>query len=52
MRTFCALLVLFLLSITPLVAQTKTDKDRNELVGPVKSVEAYLISSTRRITEL
>jgi hypothetical protein len=44
MRKFCALLVLFLLWITPIVAQTKTDKDRNELVGPVKSVEAYLIS--------
>src|SRR5215216_259031 len=41
MRKFCALLVLCLLSITPIVAQTKTDKDRDELVGPVKSVEAY-----------
>jgi len=43
MRRFCALLVLCLLWITPLLSQTKTDKDRDGLVGPVKRVEAYLI---------
>ena len=43
MRKFCALLVLSLLSVTPTVSQTKTDKDRDGLLGPVKKVEAYLI---------
>jgi hypothetical protein len=52
MRKFCALLVLFLLSITPIVAQTKTDKDRDELVGPVKSVEAYLIGFQKKDNEI
>jgi len=48
MRKFCVLLVLCLLWITPIVAQTKTDKDRDGLVGPVKSVEAYLIDFVRK----
>ncbi len=48
MRKFCALLILCLLWITPIVSQTKTDKDRDQLVGPVKSVEAYLIDFVRK----
>ena len=40
---FCALLGLCLLSLTPVVSQTKTDKDRDRLLGPVKSVEAHII---------
>jgi hypothetical protein len=47
-RKFCALLVLVLLWTTPIVSQTKTDKDRDELVGPVKRVEAYLIDFVRK----
>ena len=43
MTKSCALLVLCLLWITPAVSQTKTDKDRDNLAGPVKRVEAYLI---------
>jgi YD repeat-containing protein len=43
MRRFCALLVLCLFWITPVLSQTKTDKDRDGLVGPVNRVEAYLI---------
>ena len=43
MTKSCALLVLCLLWITPAVSQTKTDKDRENLAGPVKRVEAYLI---------
>lgn len=46
MKSFCALLVLCLLSITP-VSQTKTDKERDGLVGPVKTVEASLINFVR-----
>lgn len=42
MRKFCGLL-LCLLCVSPIASQTKTDKDRNDLVGPVKRVEAYLI---------
>jgi len=48
MKHFCTLLVLCLLWITPIVAQTKTDKDRDELVGPVKSVEAYLVNFVKK----
>jgi len=48
MRIFYALLVLCLLWVTPILSQTKTDKDRDELVGPVKSVEAYLIGFVRK----
>lgn len=47
MRKSCALLV-SLLWITPIVAQTKTDKDRDELTGPVKCVEAYLIDFVKK----
>jgi hypothetical protein len=43
MRKLCALLLLCLLCVTPIASQTKTDKDRDDLVGPVKRVEAYLI---------
>ena len=43
MRKFCGLLVLCLLWITPIASQTKTDKERDDLVGPVKRVDAYLI---------
>jgi hypothetical protein len=43
MRLVFSSLILCLLWITPIVSQTKTDRDRAELVGPVKSVEAYLI---------
>jgi hypothetical protein len=32
-----------LLLLSPVVSQTKTDRDRADLVGPVKSVEAYLV---------
>lgn len=42
MRKLCALLVLCLLCVTPIASQTKPDKDRDDLVGPVKRVEAYL----------
>ncbi len=45
---FCALLVLYLFWITPIVSQTKIDKDRDELVGPVKRVEAYLIDFVKK----
>jgi YD repeat-containing protein len=48
MKKFCALLVLCLLWITPIVSQTKTDKDRDQLVGPVKSVKAYFIEFIRK----
>lgn len=48
MRTFCALLVSCLLWITPVVSKTETDKDRDGLVGPVKSVKAYLIDFVRK----
>ena len=48
MRRFCGLLVLCLLSITPVVSQTKTDKDRDGLFGPVKSVEAFLVDFVSR----
>ncbi|PYS74368.1 MAG: hypothetical protein DMF69_01925 [Acidobacteria bacterium] len=43
MRVIFSLLILCSLWITPLLAQTKTDRDRAELVGPVKKVEAYLV---------
>ena len=43
MRVVFSLLILCLLWITPIASQTKTDRDRAELVGPVKSVEAYLV---------
>ena len=42
MKSFCSL-VLCLLWITPLASQTKTDKERDDLVGPVKRVEVFLI---------
>ena len=48
MRKFCALFVLGLLCITPIASQTKTDKDRDQLVGPVKSVEAYLVEFVKK----
>ena len=47
MRKLCALLVLCLLSTTPIFSQTKTDKDRDGLVGAVKSVKAHLIEFVR-----
>ena len=47
-KSLFALLVLCLLSITPVVSQTKTDKDREQLVGPVKSVESFLIEFVRK----
>lgn len=43
MKVVFSSLILCLVWITPVGAQTKTDRDRAELVGPVKSVEAYLI---------
>ena len=43
MKRFCGLLLLCLLWITPIASQTKTDKERDDLVGPVKRVEVYLI---------
>lgn len=43
MKKFCGLLLLCLLWITPIASQTKTDKERDDLVGPVKRVETYLI---------
>ena len=43
MRKFCVAVVLCLLLITPVASQTKIDKERDDLVGPVKRVEAYLI---------
>lgn len=43
MRVLLSSLILCLLWITPIVSQTKTDRDRADLAGPVKSVEAYLI---------
>ena len=48
MRKCCALLVLCLLWTAPIVSQTKTDKERDELVGPVKSVEAFLIDFVKK----
>ena len=47
MRKFYVSLVLCLLWITPIVSQIKTDKDRDQLVGQVKSVKAYLIEFVR-----
>ena len=43
MRVVFSLLILCLLWNTPILSQTKTDRDRAELVGPVKKVEAYLV---------
>lgn len=43
MKRFCGLLLLCLLWINPIASQTKTDKERDDLVGPVKRVEVYLI---------
>ena len=43
MRVVFSLLILCSLWITPVLSQTKTDRDRAELVGPVKRVEAYLV---------
>ena len=43
MRKPFSSLILCLLWLTPIAAQPKTDAGRAELVGPVKSVEAYLI---------
>ena len=48
MRKCCALLVLYLLWIAPIVSQTKSDKERDELVGPVKSVDGYLIDFVKK----
>jgi hypothetical protein len=48
MRKFCGLLVLCLLWITPLASQTKTQKERDDLVGPVKRVEAYRFDLTTK----
>ena len=48
MRKLCTLIALCLLWITPIVSQTKTDKVRDELVGPVKSVEAHYIDFLRK----
>lgn len=47
-RKFCASLVLCFLSLTPVAAQSQTDRDRDGLVGPVKSVEAYLIDFVQK----
>ena len=43
MRVVSSLLILCSLWITPVLSQTKTDRDRAELVGPVKKAEAYLV---------
>ena len=43
MRVVFVLPILFSLWITPILSQTKTDRDRAELVGPVRKVEAYLV---------
>jgi hypothetical protein len=43
MRVVFSLLILCLLWNTPILSQTKTDRDRAGLVGPVKSVKAYLV---------
>lgn len=43
MRVVFSLLILCSFWITPILSQTKTDRDRAELVGPVKKVEAYLV---------
>ncbi len=43
MKKFCGLVMLCLLWITPIASQTKTDKERDDLVGPVKRVEVYLV---------
>lgn len=47
MRKFYVLLVC-LVYLTPVVSQTKTDRDRDQLVGPVKTVNAYLIDFVRK----
>ena len=43
MRKLCTLIALCFLWVTPIASQTKTDKDRDQLVGPVKSMEVYII---------
>ena len=48
MRKFCSLLVLCLLSITPIASQVIIDKDRDKVVGPVKKVKAYLVDFVRK----
>lgn len=50
MKKLCVLVVLCLVWITPAVSQTKPDKERDELVGPVKSVKAYLTEFFRKDT--
>jgi YD repeat-containing protein len=48
MRRFFTILALFLLSTTPIVSQTKSDKDRDDLVGPVKTMEAHYVDFLRK----
>ena len=48
MKKLYAMVVLCLIWITPAASQTKTDKDRDELVGPVKSVKAYFTEFVRK----
>ena len=43
MRVVFSSIILCLLWFTPIVSQTKTDRDHAQLVGPVKSVEFYLV---------
>lgn len=48
MRKLCVLIGMCLLCATPAVAQTKTDKEREGLVGPVKDVKVYLVEFAKR----
>jgi len=43
MKVVLSLLILSSLWIRPILSQTKTDRDRAGLVGPVKRLEAYLV---------
>jgi len=44
MRAVFSLLILCSFWITPIFSQTKTDRDRAGLSGPVKRVEAYIVN--------
>lgn len=48
MRKLCVLLGVCLLYAIPVASQTKTDKEREGLVGPVKSVQVYLVEFTKK----
>jgi len=52
MRTGFALLMSCLLWITPVGSKIKTDKDREGLIGPVKTVKAYLVEFVRKDNQI